>query len=332
MIFRDPRVFVLLPFMLAAAFYLHRRHGREAGFKFSSGELLKELKTTFKLKARRGLVLLKLLALIAVLTALARPQSPMEEAEIITEGIDIVLAVDVSTSMRAEDFVLHGQRQNRLEVVKDVVKEFIQKRHSDRIGMVVFAGRAYTICPLTLDYQWLLQNLERVRIAMVEDGTAIGSGINAALNRLKNTEAKSKIIILLTDGRNNAGKISPLTAAEAAKALKIRVYAIGAGSEDPVPYPFTDAFGRTVYRPVRIEVDDYTLAKIALITGGKYYNANDTKALRDIYAEIDRLEKVPIKERGYFEYKELFPFFLIPGLLLLLLGIVLDNTVFRKIP
>ena len=332
MIFKDPRILVLLPVILLVLLYLHKRGKREAGFKFSSGEILSGLKPSFKLRLRGALIALRAGALVLILVALARPQSPIKETEVIKEGIDIVLALDVSTSMRAEDFELRGRRQNRLEVVKDVVEEFIKGRHSDRIGMVVFAGRAYTVCPLTLDYDWLLANLERVKIGMIEDGTAIGSGISAALNRLKDTKAKGKVIILLTDGRNNAGKISPLTAAEAAKAIGVRIYAIGVGTEGPAPYPFKDSFGRTIYRPVKIEIDDYTLARIAVITGGKYYRATDTRSLRNIYREIDRLEKIPIREKGYMEYKELFYYFLIPGFIFLFLEIFLANTVFRKIP
>jgi Ca-activated chloride channel family protein len=185
---------------------------------------------------------------------------------------------------------------------------------------------------LTVDYSWLLTNLQRISSGMLEDGTAIGSGIAASLNRLKNSKAKSKIIILLTDGRNNMGKISPLTAAEAAKALKVKIYTIGAGSKGPVPYPVRDFFGNKVYQQIEADLDEDTLSKIASITQAKYYRATDTEALRNIYSEIDRLEKTPMQEKGFQEYKELFPLFLIPGLFLLFLEIILVNTAFRKIP
>ncbi|MDD5691502.1 MAG: VWA domain-containing protein, partial [Candidatus Omnitrophica bacterium] len=241
-------------------------------------------------------------------------------------------AIDCSTSMLAEDFRLGGQRQNRIEVVKSVVKDFIMGRKNDRIAIVAFASRAYTVCPLTLDYGWLLDNLERVKTGLVEDGTAIGSGIATSLNRLKDAKAKSKVVILLTDGRNNTGKISPLTAAEAAKALKIKVYTIGAGSKGPVPYPVKDFFGNTVYQPVQIDIDEDTLIKIAEMTGAKYFRATDTESLRKIYKEIDSLEKTDIEESGYLEYNELFNVFLILALVFLLSDIVLSNTVLRKIP
>jgi len=271
-------------------------------------------------------------AVFCILLALARPQFPMEQSKIKTEGIDIVLLVDVSTSMLAEDFELDGRRVNRLEVAKDVVKDFIDGRPNDRIGIVAFAGRAYTVCPLTLDHNWLLQNLDRVKIAMVEDGTAVGSGIASALNRVKDANAKSKVIILLTDGVNNAGKISPITAAEAAKTLGIKVYAIGAGTDGLAPYPVRDFFGNTVYQPIKIEIDEATLKKIAQETNAKYFRATDTESLKHIYREIDKLEKTAIEEKGYVEYKELFPMFLIPGLILLLLEVLLTNTFLRRIP
>jgi Ca-activated chloride channel family protein len=243
-----------------------------------------------------------------------------------------VLAVDTSTSMLAEDFELGGERENRLVVVKEVMKDFISNRHSDRIGIVAFASGAYTVSPLTLDYGWLIQNLDRVKIGMIEDGTAVGLGVSSALNRLKDTEAKGKVVIVLTDGRNNAGNISPLMAAEAAKALNIKVYTIGAGTKGLAPYPAKDFFGNTVYRQVKIEIDEETLKRIANATDARYFRATDTKSLRSIYDEIDKLETTPIEEKGYTEYKELFHLFLIPGLVLLMLEVILKNTVLRRIP
>ena len=332
MIFRNPLFLLFIILVVPLFIFFAGRQRREAAFKFSSGELLSGFRKSLRLRLSTKLVYVRMLSVILFIVAFARPQAPIEETEITTEGIEIVLAVDVSTSMRAEDFELHGARQNRLEVVKDVVKDFIKSRRGDRIGLVVFAGRPYTVCPLTLDYEWLLHNLDRAQIGMIEDGTAVGSGIAASSNRLKDTEAKSKVIILLTDGRNNAGKISPLTAAEAAKALKIKIYTIGAGSEGPVPYPFTDRFGRSIYRPVKIDIDDETLERIADVTGGKYFRALNTGGLREIYREIDELEKVPIKERGFMEYRELFGLFLMPGFVILLLEILFGNTVLRRLP
>ena len=331
MTFQNPWVFILLP--VAAAVLLYSRKGkRQPALRFSTSILLDGLKPTPKLKLRKGVIILRMLALILIIIALSRPQSMLQESRIETEGIDIVLAIDTSTSMRAEDFELGGKRDNRLEVVRDVVKDFISRRHSDRIGIVAFAANAYTVSPLTLDYGWLLQNLERVKIGMTEDGTAIGSGISSALNRLKDSEAKGKVVILLTDGRNNAGKISPLTAADAARALNIKVYTIGAGSKGLVPYPAKDYFGNTVYRQVQIDIDEETLKKIAEKTKALYYRATDTTSLRSIYEEIDKIEKTPIEEKGYTEYKELFPLFLIPALALLILEVILKNTLLRRIP
>jgi Ca-activated chloride channel family protein len=331
MTFQNPWVFILLP--VAAAVLLYSRKGkRQPALRFSTGILLDGLKPTPKLKLRKGVIILRMLALILIIIALSRPQLMLQESRRETEGIDIVLAIDTSTSMRAEDFELGGKRDNRLEVVRDVVKDFISRRHSDRIGIVAFAANAYTVSPLTLDYGWLLQNLERVKTGMTEDGTAIGSGISSALNRLKDSEAKGKVVILLTDGRNNAGKISPLTAADAARALNIKVYTIGAGSKGLVPYPAKDYYGNTVYRQVQIDIDEETLKKIAEKTKALYYRATDTTSLRNIYEEIDKIEKTPIEEKGYTEYKELFPLFLIPALALLILEVILKNTLLRRIP
>lgn len=329
--FQNPWILILAP-AAAVLIIISGKTRMYPAFRFSTGDLLGGLGSTVRLKLHQGLIVLRIAAVVLIIAALGRPQLMLEESKIETEGIDIVLAVDTSTSMLAEDFDLDGKRVNRLEAVKDVVRDFIGNRHSDRISIIAFASRAYTISPLTLDYGWLMQNLDRVRIGMIEDGTAIGSGMSSALNRLKDTEAKGKVLILLTDGRNNAGRISPLTAAEAASALNIKVYTIGAGTRGLAPYPARDLFGNTVYKPVRIEIDEEVLKKIAEKTHARYFRATDTKSLRSIYKEIDELEKTPIEEKGYIEYKELFHFFLIPGLALLVLEIMLGNTVLRRIP
>ena len=331
MFFHSPFYLFLVP--VAAGLILYAR-GKTipSGFRFSDGNLLKGLKSSWKLKIAQKLFCLRIAFVFLSVLALARPQSPIADLKIQTEGIDIVLSIDCSTSMLAEDFKLAGRRQNRLEVVKQVVKDFIKGRQNDRIGIVAFAARAYTACPLTLDYGWLLENLERIKIGLIEDGTAIGSGIASSLNRLNDIRAKSKVIILLTDGRNNTGKISPGVATEAARALKVKIYTIGAGTKGMAPYPVKDFFGNTVYQPAQIDIDEDTLRKIAQDSGGKYFRATDTESLREIYKEIDRLEKTIIEEKGYSEYEELFPYFLIPGLAILFLEIILTNTVFRKIP
>lgn len=331
MSFNNPIILILLPLAITIILYAKRKN-LEGVFRFSSGGLLNNLRISYKQRLSQNLFLLRLISVTLLIFALARPQSPVADSQIRTEGIDIVLALDCSTTMLAEDFKVAGKRENRIKVIKDVVRDFIKGRKDDRIGIVAFAARAYTVCPLTLDYGWLLENLERINVGMIEDGTAVGSGIASSLNRLKDTKAKSKIVILLTDGRNNAGKISPLVAAGAAKALKIKIYTIGAGAKGLVPYPVRDFFGSMAYQQVQLDLDEDTLTKIASLTGAKYFRATDTKSLKEVYSEIDRLEKTPLEEKGYPEHNELFPIFLVPGLMLLFLEIILANTVLRKIP
>ncbi len=331
MLIQNPIFFLLIP-LAGGIIYYSLRKNKTPGIRFSSERFLTIGNLTFKTLCSRYIWVLRLLVFVFLALALVRFRMPIEESKIQTEGIDIILALDTSTSMLAEDFTLHGKRANRLEVVKDVVENFIQGRKNDRIGIVAFAARAYTASPLTLDYGWLLENLKRVKIGMIEDGTAIGSGLSVALKRLENTKARSKIVILLTDGINNAGKISPALAAEAAKALKVKVYTIGAGTKGMAPYPMKDFFGNTVYQPVKIDIDEESLINIASKTEGRYFRATDTKSLKEIYAEIDRMEKSPIEEKGYMEYRELFPIFLTIAMALLLLEVLLRNTILRKIP
>lgn len=331
MSFQNPLFLWLIPLVLLAG-YLVRRRKVKAAMTFPTERALRRLKPSLKVILSRNIYLLRIIALSLIAVSLSRPQSPLEESKVQTEGIDIVLGIDVSTSMLAEDFTLKGKRVNRLDAVKDVVQGFIRGRENDRIGLVGFAGRAYTVSPLTLDYSWLLQNLERVRIGMIEDGTAIGLGLASSINRLKDTEAKSKVVILLTDGRNNAGDISPSLAAESAKALGIKVYTIGAGTKDLAPYPARDFFGNKVYQSIKIDIDEDTLMDIASKTGARYFRATDTQSLREIYGEIDKMEKTPLEEKGYLEYKELFTGFLGAALLLVLLETGLSNTWLRTLP
>ncbi len=331
MIFKYPLLLILAPAVALFMLYAWKKVAT-MGLRFSSGSLVSSLQNSWKARLSRRMIYFRFAAVILMGAALSRPQSPVSDAQIRSEGIDIVLAIDCSTSMLAEDFKIGSRRQNRLEVVKEVVKDFIKGRNNDRIGIVAFAARAYTVCPLTLDYGWLFENLERVKAGFIEDGTAVGSGIASSLNRLRDTKAKSKVVILLTDGRNNTGSIAPLTAAEAAKALKTKIYTIGAGTKGLAPYPVKDFFGNNSYQMIRIDIDEDTLEKIASVTDGKYFRATDTQSLRQIYKEIDRLEKTPLEEKGYVEYKELFPFFLVPALALVLLEIALTNTFLRKVP
>jgi Ca-activated chloride channel family protein len=319
---------LLLPIVLI----VNRSRRSGSSFVFSSEDLIKDLKPTARVRLGKSLIILRVAAIALMIIALARPQAILDGSKAISEGVDIVLVVDTSTSMLAEDFMLGARRINRFDLVREVVKDFIKKRKDDRVGMVAFAARAYTVCPLTTDYAWLNENLDRVRVGMIEDATAVGSAIASSINRLKNSKTKSKIIILLTDGVNNAGNISPVVAAEAAKALKIKIYSIAVGTKGLSPYPMKDYYGRTVYRNIPIEIDEESMRKIADITGGKYYLATDTEKLRNIYDEINRLEKSNIEHFGYREYSELFYYFLIPGMMLLIIGIFLSNTVFLKVP
>jgi Ca-activated chloride channel family protein len=330
-IFKDPLVLLFLLVLPLAAIIARMRKG-ESSFIFSSDEFLQDIKPTFRQRLRAVPLGLRVIALGLAVIALARPQSMLEGTKTISEGVDIVLTLDTSTSMLAEDFRMGRGRVNRFEIVRQVVKEFIQKRKDDRIGMVAFAARAYTVCPLATDYAWITENLDRVSVGMIEDATAIGSAIASSSNRLRTSKTKSKVIILLTDGVSNAGTISPLTAAEAARALGIKIYTIGIGTKGLVPYPFKDQYGRTIYRNIPIDIDEEMLKKIAAITGGKYYHATDTETLRKIYDDINRLEKSAIEHFGYREYSELFHYFLIPAIIILLLEIFLSNTVLMKVP
>lgn len=331
MIFRAPLFFLLLlviPFLLYYAFTGQKK----AGIRYSSIEVLRKIQPAWSLNVDYLLKALRVFCLVLIIFALARPQKGKEETRIVSEGVDIVLVIDVSGSMQAMDFQIKGKRQNRLYVVKEVIKDFIKARPDDRIGMVVFADRPYTLSPLVLDHGWLLQQLERVKIGMIEDGTAIGSAISTGLNRLRHSKAKTKLIILLTDGRNNAGRIAPETAAAAARALGVKIYTIGAGTKGMAPFPVKDFFGNEVYRPVKIEIDDEALAKIADATGGRYFRATDTDSLRQVYKEIDAMEKTKIQTPQYLEYKELYPQFVLMALLCLLTEISLANTRFRRLP
>ncbi|MFQ5965142.1 MAG: VWA domain-containing protein [Candidatus Scalinduaceae bacterium] len=331
-ILKDPLVLVLIIILipLIIANYLLRKDS--GNLRFSSLGYFKKIKQGNSLKLRHALIALRIFVIVLLIVALARPQSGKAHSKIKTEGIDIVLALDVSGSMLAEDFELKGKRRNRLYVAKEVVEDFIKWRSNDRIGMVVFAGQAYTQCPLTPDYDTLLQFFEKVKVGMIEDGTAIGSAIGACVNRLKSSKAKSKVIILLTDGRNNKGEIDPLTAAELAKTFDIKIYTVGAGTKGLAPYPVKNILGQTVYRSLKIDIDDEGLTEIAEITGGRYFRATDTSSLKEVYRQIDNLEKTEMEIARYTEYNELFQYLAFPALGIFLFEVLLANTRFRKIP
>jgi Ca-activated chloride channel homolog len=275
-----------------------------------------------------GPFILRMVALTLVLVALARPQAGARSEEVLTEGIDMLLAIDVSSSMKTEDF----KPRNRLYVAKQVVADFIKSRPNDRIGMVVFAARALTKCPLTIDHGILQTLLADVQIGSIEDGTAIGTAIATSVNRLKDSKAKSRIIILLTDGVNNRGEIDPLTAAELAKTFGIKIYTVGAGRDGFAPYPFEDPVYGTVYQEVKVEIDEETLQKIAQVTGGEYFRATDAKSLADVYKKIDQLEKTEIEQKEYVRYTELAPYFMTVALGLLLAESILARTRLLSIP
>jgi Ca-activated chloride channel family protein len=312
--------------------WLKGKFGGTAAVTFSTTSMLAEIGSRQRNRAGALLAGLSYLALALFIIALARPQLGRVTTRVQATGVDIMLVLDVSRSMLAEDFTIGNSRANRIDAVKIVTEQFIRERPNDRIGIVAFAGRPYLVSPLTLDHDWLIRNLERLRIGLVEDGTAIGSAIAAAANRLKDKEAKTKLIVLLTDGDNNAGKVQPLTAAEAAKALGIRIYTIGAGTEGEAPFPLQNAFGRTVYRNVLVKFDEKTLEGIATITNGQYFRATDTNSLRKIFSEIDKMEKTKIEVERTAQYRDLFHYFLIPGIACLLLEILLSQTVWRRLP
>ncbi len=330
----SPAFLVLLPALALLALLLSRsrRASRAAAVRFPT---LAELMAVAPGGAGRRRAIhgvLRGAARVLRAHALARPQAGTAVTKIHREGVDVVLAVDVSGSMLAEDFTLGSARASRVAVVKSVVKDFVAARPEDRIGLVLFAARPYTQCPLTLDHGWLMQNLERARVGMIEDGTAIGSALATAVDRLRASTAKSKFVVLLTDGQSNAGRITPATAAEAAGALGVKVYTVGAGTRGLAPYPAQDLFGNKVYRPMPVDIDEETLKKIATTTGGRYFRATDTASLRDIYAEIDRSEKTPFEAPQYLDYREAYPWLAWPALAAVLLEVGLAETVLRKLP
>lgn len=308
---------------------LKSRGGRGASLTFSSTGVARAVAGSQKTSPGRLAGILKMAALSLLVVALARPQLVLGETEISASGVDIMLAVDASGSMEAHDFEKDGHPASRLTVVKDVVEQFINERPNDRIGIVAFARKPYLVSPLTLDHDWLIKRLADVSTGTLEDGTAVGSAIASAVNRLKDGDAKSRLVILLTDGRNNAGRASPETAAEAAAALGVKVYTIGAGSEGEAPFPVTDDLGNRRFVPVRVDMDEASLKQVADITGAKYFRATDSKSLASIYEAISRMEKTEHKIRHFENRSELFSW--PAGLGLLVLGLWLYGDRIRKI-
>ena len=325
--------FLLLLLALPAVAWWRSRHAKPAAFVYSSVQLVKSVANLKASMASRVLGGLRWLALALFIAGMARPQFVESETVTKASGIDIVVSIDLSGSMEAEDFELKGQRVNRLVMLKEVLNRFIDKRPGDRIGLVAFAGRAYIAAPLTLDHDFLRMNVQRLELHTIEDGTAIGAGLAAAVNRLRDLKSKSKIVILMTDGQNNQNKVPPLTAAQAAQTLGIKVYTIGVGTRGTAPTPVgVDMFGRKRYAQVPVDIDEGTLKEISARTGGEYFRADSTDTLRKIYERIDKLEKTEIEVKRWVNIKEMFHWAVMPGLALLLLELVLGNTVWRKLP
>ena len=329
--FQDPIWLVLLLIIPVLVYrYVYQDRQKRGRIRFSGIGAFKKIGPSLSLRLRHCLMFFRCVGLSLLILAMARPQSGREGREILSQGIDIVLALDVSSSMEAKD--LANQRRTRLAVSKDVVSEFVADRANDRLGLVVFAGESYTQCPLTLDYEVFKGFLKGVEIAEEDwDGTAIGLGIATAVNRLRESEAQSKVLILLTDGKNNRGEIDPITAAKAAKAVGVRIYTIGAGSDGTIMQEQNTIFGKR-FVPVKVEIDEETLQEVADVTGGQYFRATSAEKLESIYEEIGEMEKTEIKVREYVDYEELFAHFLWPGLFLLMLDVVLSHTRFRRLP
>ena len=328
--FEDPEflIFALLAVLVLAR---HFWMGTSGGITYSSLQGVKSVQPSRYVRLRHLVPVLMGLGVFSLCLGLARPQSGVKNTEILSEGIDIVLCLDTSGSMQAMDFELEGQRTDRLEVVKKVVADFIHRRKNDRIGMVVFGDQAFTQCPLTLDYGILETFVNRLQIGMAGDSTALGSALALSVKRLKDLPGESRVVILLTDGRHNAGRISPETAAGIAETMGVRVYTIGVGVEGESPFLVDTVFGkRYVYQ--RVDLDEETLGMIAARTGGRYFRATDTKSLEKIYQEIDEMEKSELKIKEYTEYDENFKYFALIGLAFILGSVFLGNTRLRKIP
>jgi Ca-activated chloride channel homolog len=329
--FLQPEWFWLLALLPIVLLWRGRR-GPVAAIEYSDVSLAREVARRGRSRIGLLLWLLPVLAGALMIVGLARPQRADGRTLITANGIDIVLGLDVSGSMQALDFQIDHQRVNRIEVVKSVVSKFIEERQDDRIGIIAFAGTPYLVSPITLDHDWLQQNLERVAVGSVDDGTAIGSALAASVNRLRLTQAKSKVVILLTDGVNNTGKISPLAAAEAAKAMGVKVYTIGVGVRGEAPLPVRDAAGNWHVVTAKVDVDEKTLQAIADETGGKFYRATDTDSLQRIYEQINRLEKTAQTVQKFEHTEELYPYWLIPALAILGLSVLLQQTRLRRLP
>ena len=333
--FANPHyAFLFLAFIPLIALYIFREQRSQGAIRYSDTSLLKDIKKPITLYVRHGLLLLRLGGLALLIVALMRPQKGRSFSEITTEGVDIMMVLDVSGSMEALDF----KPNNRLAVAKEKIKEFINLREQDRVGLVVFAGRSYTKCPLTLDYPLLEKFVDDIDFSSITtQGTAIGTAIATAANRLRESPSKTKIMILLTDGSNNSGEIAPVVAAQASAQLGIKIYTIGIGKKGMVDMPvyYQDPYSGKVtkkFQKMQSDLDEGTLEKVANITGGTFFRAQNSEELSRIYEMIDRLEKTELKTRQYTTWNEKFYGFLLWGALLILIDFILRHTRFRRIP
>ncbi len=325
--FANPELLWLLLLVPAlAAWYFYRGERGIASMRFPSLALLKNTPKGWRVRFRHSPLVFRGIALALIVFALARPQTSSQGENVYTEGIDITLVLDVSGSMLAEDF-----RPNRVEAAKKVADNFIAGRKTDRIGLVIFAGESFTQCPLTTDYSVLRDILSKIKVGMLEDGTAIGEGLATGVDRMRNSKAKSKVIILLTDGVNNRGSIDPVTGAQIAQTFGIRVYTIGVGSRGMAPYPVQTPFG-IQYQSMPVEIDEDMLKQIAELTGGRYFRATNNKKLEEIYTSIDKLEKSKLEVTVFRRYTELFYGFVLAAMLALLLEFLSRYFIFRKLP
>lgn len=314
---------LLIPYIV---WYMMRRKRNEATLQVSDAHVYAHTPRSYKIYLLHAPFVLRLLALAAVIFVLARPQTTNSWQNSEIEGIDIMLAIDISTSMLAEDL-----KPNRLEAAKDVAAEFINGRPNDNIGITLFAGESFTQCPLTTDHAVLLNLFQSIKPGIIEDGTAIGMGIANAVTRLKDSKAKSKVVILLTDGTNNRGDISPLTAAEIAKSFGIRVYTIGVGTNGTAPYPYPTVSG-IQYRNIPVEIDEKVLTQIAGVTDANYYRATSNSKLKEVYEQIDQLEKTKLNVKEYSKRQEEYRIFALIAFICVLLEILLRNSILKKIP
>ena len=325
--------FLLLLLLIPPLAWLKGRRGVPPAFVYSSVQLVRGMQNITRSRSGGFLMSLRWLILAIFIVALAQPRLTKSQTTVKASGVDIVVALDMSGSMISEDFVVKGERVNRFNMARTVLKGFIDKRPNDRIGLVLFATQAYIATPLTLDHDYLQENIDRLEIgAISENSTAIGDGLGTAVNRLRDLKSKSKIVILMTDGQNNSGKLDPTNAAAAAAVVNVKVYTVGIGERGQAPMPARDMFGRKVYQMVPVDVDETTLQQIADETGGKYYRADNAEKFKQIYDEIDKLEKTEAVINKYTEFTELFPWLVAAGAALLLIELVLGQTAFRRLP